>query len=91
MTLLDFGDNMKREYEIVTFPEVAFRQTSDEIIRHFLKDHPDFSKVEWLKKEKELTLWFMGNCEPFSKDEFVRYTHTWNMLDDLEKKLLASN
>lgn len=67
--------------------------TSEEIIAQFLKEHPNVSKAEWLPEHEILTLWLRDATnpdEPFEKSEFIRYTPTWHLFDDLEQKLLGA-
>ncbi len=59
----------------------------DQIIKQFLAANPTYEKVEWDAEHKDLTVYLKGSKEPFTKNEFIKYTKTWYMLDELEEKL----
>lgn len=63
---------------------------SADVISAFLAENQQFVKVEWLPGHGDLTVRFKDNPgEPFSINEFIRYTPTWllleKLIDDLEE------
>lgn len=63
----------------------------EEVIAEFLKNNPKYGKVEYKPELKQMTCFFFDSLTiPWNKSEFKVNSPTWKLLDDLEKKLAAT-